>query len=192
MGEKDKEQKSETPAQWTGLACPAPILSSDTVLLAHGGGGRLMNNLICHLFLPCFENPYLQALHDGAVFEINGTRYAITTDSYVVSPLFFPGGDIGSLSINVKTNDLAMCGARPLFLSAAVILEEGFPMEQLQKIALSMREACQKAGVLLVTGDTKVVNKGKGDGIFITTSGVGIIEKPVNISPERAQSGDKI
>ncbi|MHA2636380.1 MAG: hydrogenase expression/formation protein HypE [bacterium JZ-2024 1] len=192
MEEKDKEHASETATEWTGLSCPAPTLNFDSVLLAHGGGGRLMANLIRHLFLPCFDNPYLQVLHDGAIFEINGTRYAITTDSYVVSPVFFPGGDIGTLSIYGTANDLAMCGAKPLFLSAALILEEGFPMEQLHRIAQSMAEACRKANVLLVTGDTKVVNKGKGDGIFITTSGVGIIEKAVNISPERARPGDKI
>jgi len=151
-----------------------------------------MANLIKKMFLPSFDNPYLNALHDGAILEINGVRYAFTTDSYVVSPLFFSGGDIGSLSIYGTVNDLAMCGAKPLFLSAAIILEEGFSMESLQKIVSSMKQACQDAGILLVTGDTKVVNKGKGDGIFITTSGVGVIEKPVNIGPHRARVGDKI
>ncbi len=182
----------EESARWKGLVCPNPVRDMETILMAHGGGGRLMTTLIKKLFLPCFHNPYLESLHDGAVFEMNRVRYAFTTDSYVVSPVFFPGGNIGSLSIHGTVNDLAMCGAKPLFISAALILEEGFPMESLYQVALSMRQACQQANVLLVTGDTKVVNKGKGDGIFITTSGVGVVEKPVHVGPERAKVGDKI
>lgn len=182
----------EESARWKGLVCPNPVRDLETILMAHGGGGRLMSHLIKKLFLPSFHNSYLEPLHDGAIFELNGVRFAFTTDSYVVSPIFFPGGDIGALSIYGTVNDLAMCGAKPLFISAALILEEGFPVEDLSRITLSMKEACQRANVLLVTGDTKVVNKGKGDGIFITTSGVGVVEKPVHVGPERAKVGDKI
>ncbi|PWT90800.1 MAG: hydrogenase expression/formation protein HypE, partial [Acidobacteria bacterium] len=139
-----------------------------------------------------FKNDLLEPLHDGAIFSLNGVKLAFSTDSYVVNPIFFPGGDIGELAVNGTVNDLSMCGARPLYLSAAFIIEEGFPMQDLWRIVVSMQEAARKAEVALVTGDTKVVDRGKGDKIFINTSGVGIIEKPVDIHPCRAAIGDKI
>ena len=160
-----------------------PIPDYPHVLLAHGGGGKLMHQLISKLFLPAFRNPLLEAQHDASVFDIAGQRLAFTTDSYVVRPLFFPGGDLGSLAVHGTVNDLAMAGARPLYLSAAFIIEEGLPMETLWKIASSMQQAAQKAGVQIITGDTKVVDKGKGDGLFINTAGIGIVEHPLKIAP---------
>jgi hydrogenase expression/formation protein HypE len=175
-----------------GLSCPLPITEYKSVLLAHGGGGKLTQQMIQKMFLSQFRNPILEPLHDGAIFSVNGTRLAFSTDSYVVSPIFFPGGDIGELAVNGTVNDLAMCGSRPLYLSAAFIIEEGFPMEDLWRVVLSMQEAAQKAGVLLVTGDTKVVDRGKGDKLFVNTSGVGVIEPGVDIGPKRARAGDTI
>ncbi len=175
---------------------PSPVQrlihDSPTVLLAHGGGGRLMQALIERMFLPAFGNPALEALHDGAVLEVNGTRLAFSTDSFVVSPLFFPGGDIGSLAVHGTVNDLAMCGARPLGLSVGFILEEGLPMEDLWRIVQSIQRAAQAVGVPIVTGDTKVVDRGKGDGVFINTAGVGLIPPGVHIAPQRAQPGDVV
>jgi len=173
-------------------ACPLPISSYPHVLLAHGGGGRLMQQLIDKVFLPAFVNPWLGARHDGAVLEMGSERLAFTTDSYVVQPLFFPGGDIGTLAVNGTVNDLAMCGARPRWLSAGFIIEEGLPMETLWRVVQSMRQAASAAGVQLVTGDTKVVDKGKGDGLFINTAGVGILEHPLSICPSRVQAGDVV
>lgn len=173
-------------------SCPIPISHYPQVLLAHGGGGKLMHQLIERMIVPAFSNELLGSRHDGAVFELNGAKLAFTTDSYVVHPLFFPGGDIGSLAINGTVNDLAMCGARPLYLSAGFILEEGLPMETLWRVIQSMRQAANGAGVQLVTGDTKVVDKGKGDGIFINTAGVGVIEHNLSIAPARVQPGDAI
>jgi len=175
-----------------GLVCPTPFTAADRILLAHGGGGRLMHQLIEQFFLPAFGNELLAPRHDGAVFEIGGARLAMTTDSYVVQPLFFPGGDIGSLAVNGTVNDLAMCGARPLYLSAGFILEEGFPLAQLESIVASMRAAAAQAGVLLVTGDTKVVDRGKADGVFINTTGIGLLEHSLVIAPRRLQPGDQI
>ncbi|MBI3596457.1 MAG: hydrogenase expression/formation protein HypE [Nitrospirae bacterium] len=175
-----------------GLSCPIPITEYKSVLLAHGGGGRLTQQMIRKMFLPSFQNAFLEPLHDGAVVPFNGGRMAFTTDSYVVNPIVFPGGDIGELAVNGTVNDLAMCGARPLYLSAAFIIEEGFPMEDLWRVVLSMQAAARKADVALVTGDTKVVDRGKGDKIFINTSGVGMIEPGVEIHPKRAKVGDKI
>ena len=177
------------------LSCPIPIQQYPQVLLAHGGGGKLMHQLIERMFVPAFNNSLLGARHDGAVIDLNmfnGSRLAFTTDSYVVRPLFFPGGDIGSLAINGTVNDLAMCGARPLYLSAGFILEEGLPMETLWRVVQSMRRAAIEAGVELVTGDTKVVDKGKGDGVFINTAGVGVIEHDLSISPASVRPGDAI
>lgn len=174
------------------LACPMPHVDDQTVLLAHGSGGRAMHRLLEQIFLPAFTNPALAAEHDGAVLNVNGSRLAFTTDSYVVHPLFFPGGDIGALAVNGTVNDLAMCGARPLFLSVGFILEEGLPVETLQRVVASMREAAAAAGVQIVTGDTKVVDKGKGDGLFINTAGIGIIEHPVQIAPQQVRSGDAV
>jgi len=158
------------------LSCPVPRVADDRIVLAHGGGGRLTHQLIERIFLPAFSNSALDARHDGAVLPLGGSRLAFTTDSFVVRPLIFPGGNIGDLAVNGTLNDLAMCGARPLYLSAGFILEEGLEMETLRTVVTSMKEAAAKAGVQLVTGDTKVVDKGKGDGIFINTSGIGLVE----------------
>jgi len=159
------------------LSCPVPRVADDRIVLAHGGGGRLTHQLIEKIFLPAFANDALEQRHDGAVIPVNGARLAFTTDSFVVRPLIFPGGNIGDLAVNGTVNDLAMCGARPLYLSAGFILEEGLEMETLRTVVNSMRAAAARAGVKLVTGDTKVVDKGKGDGIFINTSGIGVIEE---------------
>ncbi|MEY2414281.1 MAG: hydrogenase expression/formation protein HypE [Acidobacteriaceae bacterium] len=172
--------------------CPTPIFEHKNIVLGHGSGGKLTSELIEKVFLPAFANPLLDKLDDQAVFQINGARIAFTTDSFVVSPIFFPGGDIGSLAINGTVNDLAMSGARPLYIAAAFILEEGLPAEDLRRIVSSMSAAAKQAGVQLVTGDTKVVNRGKGDQIFITTTGIGVIERNINISANRARPGDKI
>jgi hydrogenase expression/formation protein HypE len=174
------------------LSCPVPISDYPRVLMAHGGGGKLMQQLIEKMFAPAFKNPLLDQQHDGAVFELNGKKLAFTTDSYVVHPLFFPGGDIGDLAINGTVNDLAMCGARPLYLSAGFILEEGLPMETLWRVVRSMQRAAEAAGVQLVTGDTKVVDKGKGDGMFINTAGIGVIEHNLAISPKSVRPGDAV
>lgn len=183
---------SSQPIEFTGLQCPIPISDYPSVLLAHGGGGRLTQMLIERMFLPSFANPTLESLHDGAVLEINGARLAFSTDSFVISPLFFPGGDIGSLAVHGTVNDLAMCGAQPLGLSAGFILEEGLPMEDLWRVVRSVQRAAQEVGVPIVTGDTKVLDRGKGDGVFINTSGVGLIPAGVNISPRRARPGDLV
>jgi len=174
------------------LSCPIPRSSDDTILLAHGGGGRLTHQLIERVFLPAFANEPLEARHDGAVLRLNGSRLAFTTDSYVVRPLIFPGGNIGDLAVNGTVNDLAMCGARPLYLSAGFILEEGLPMETLRTVVESMTAASRRAGITLVTGDTKVVDKGKGDGLFVNTAGIGIVETPLNITPAAVRHGDVI
>jgi hydrogenase expression/formation protein HypE len=144
------------------------------------------------MFLSQFQNEYLEPLHDGAVFSVNDTRLAFSTDSYVVNPIFFPGGTIGELAVNGTVNDLAMCGARPLYLSAAFIIEEGLLMEDLWRVVVSMQEAARKSGVMLVTGDTKVVDRGKGDKIFINTSGVGVVDPGITVNPKSAKVGDKI
>ncbi len=172
------------------LQCPIPISDYPVVTLAHGGGGRLSQMLIERLFVPTFANAALEALHDGAILELEGARLAFSTDSFTVSPLFFPGGDIGSLAIHGTVNDLAMCGAWPLALAAGFILEEGLPMEDLWRIVLSMQRAAAEVGVPVVTGDTKVVERGKGDGIFINTTGLGVIPPGVHIAPQRAAPGD--
>jgi hydrogenase expression/formation protein HypE len=173
-------------------ACPFPIENYPQVLLAHGGGGKLMHDLIGRMFLPAFRNSHLAAQHDASVFETGGQRLAMTTDSYVVRPLFFPGGDVGSLAVHGTVNDLAMAGARPLYLSAAFIIEEGLPMETLWKVVSSMRQAASAAGVQIITGDTKVVDKGKGDGLFINTAGIGVIEHTQTIAPQSVKAGDII
>lgn len=175
-----------------GPACPIPISEYPQILLAHGGGGRLMSRLIEELFVPAFRNPLLEARHDGAVFPLPAAKVAFTTDSYVIRPLFFPGGDIGALAVNGTVNDLAMCGARPLYLSAGFILEEGLPMETLWRVVESMRHAAATAHVQVVTGDTKVVDKGKGDGLFINTAGVGVVEHSQTVGPGAVRPGDVI
>ena len=176
------------------LSCPVPRFADDRIVLAHGGGGRLTHQLIEKIFIPAFSNAALEQRHDGAVVPLNGSRLAFTTDSFVVRPLIFPGGDIGDLAVNGTVNDLAMCGARPLYLSAGFILEEGLEMETLRTVVTSMQQAAANANVKLVTGDTKVVDKGKGDGIFINTSGIGVIESNVKtpVGPASVQPGDAV
>ena len=173
-------------------SCPIPLSEYPEIVLAHGGGGRLTQRLIEQMFLPAFANPMLDARHDGAVVEIGGARLAFTTDSYVVSPWSFPGGNIGALAVNGTINDLAMCGARPLYLGAGIILEEGFAVADLWRVVASMKEAAAQAGVDLVTGDTKVVDKGHGDGIFINTSGLGIVAAKSAIAPSAVRPGDVV
>ena len=173
-------------------SCPIPLNDYPKVLLAHGGGGRLMDQLIAKMFAPAFANPLLAQRHDGAVIDLNGQRLAFTTDSYVVRPLFFPGGDIGKLAINGTVNDLAMCGARPLYLSASFIIEEGLSMETLWRVVQSMKRAAADAGIQVVTGDTKVVDKGKGDGLFINTAGIGRVDYDCGISPAAVRPGDAV
>jgi hydrogenase expression/formation protein HypE len=173
-------------------SCPLPIFEHKQIVLGHGSGGKLTAELIDKIFRPAFANPILDKLDDQAVVEVNGARLAFTTDSFVVTPIFFPGGDIGRLAINGTVNDLAMSGARPLYLAAAFILEEGLAADDLRRVVESMRDAANEAGVLLVTGDTKVVNRGKGDQVFITTTGLGVIDGPAEISADRARPGDKI
>ncbi|PIX92905.1 MAG: hydrogenase expression/formation protein HypE, partial [Ignavibacteria bacterium CG_4_10_14_3_um_filter_37_18] len=174
------------------LNCPIPISDYEKVLLAHGGGGTLSHQLIQKMFFSQFNNPLLNQEHDGAIFEIGGTRFAFSTDSYVVQPIFFPGGNIGELAVNGTVNDLSMCGAKPLYLSCGFIIEEGFPMNELWEVVLAMKNAAEKANVQIVTGDTKVVDKGKGDKIFINTAGIGIIQNDVQISHANCKVGDVI
>lgn len=162
------------------------------ILLAHGGGGKMTQELIAGVFQPAFANPWLDQRHDGAVIAPPAGKIAFTTDSYVVRPLFFPGGDIGTLAVTGSVNDLAMCGARPLFLSAGFIIEEGLPLADVQRIANSMRERARAAKVEIVTADTKVVEKGKGDGIFINTAAIGVIEHELTIEPRAVQNGDAV
>ena len=173
-------------------SCPAPLVITERVLLGHGSGGKMTADLVARYFLPAFRNPYLDRLDDQAVLDIGGARLAFTTDSYVVSPLFFPGGDIGALAVNGTVNDIAMAGARPLYLSAGFIFEEGFPLTDLRRIVASMSAAAQAAGVLLVTGDTKVVDRGKADGCFINTAGLGTVPPGVEISAKGARPGDLV
>src|SRR5271166_3593982 len=174
------------------LSCPIPITQHKTIVLGHGSGGRLTAQLVRDLFLPAFDNPVLRKLDDQAVFDVGRARIALTTDSFVVTPLFFPGGDIGRLAVNGTVNDLAMSGARPLFLTAAFIMEEGLPLEDLARITQSMASAAAEAGVSIVTGDTKVVNRGSADKLFITTAGIGLVPDGIAISASNAQPGDVI
>ena len=174
------------------LSCPAPLIETDRVLLGHGSGGKLTAGLLERYFLPAFHNPHLDRRDDQALLDIDGARLAFTTDSYVVSPLFFPGGDIGSLAVNGTVNDLAMAGAHPLYLSAGFILEEGFPLADLRRIVDSMGAAARAAGVLLVTGDTKVVERGKADGCFVNTAGIGVVRHRLDISAGGARVGDVV
>ena len=179
-------------AGFMGATCPIPLDRYPTVLLAHGGGGRFSAQLVTDMFLPAFGNPALAVLHDGAVLDVAGGRLAFSTDSFVIKPLFFPGGDIGSLAAHGTLNDIAMCGAKPMALSVGFILEEGLPMDDLWRIVQSLGAAVRRAGVPVVTGDTKVVDHGSGDGIFINTSGIGVIPAGVEIAPTRARPGDVV
>ncbi len=190
----------DDPPDPSALACPVPLSEHATVQLAHGGGGRLMRDLIEGLFLAGFRGPArpgpagrAEPPHDSAVLRASdGTRMAFTTDSFVVSPRFFPGGDIGRLAVFGTVNDLAMAGARPQWLSAGFILEEGLPLDELRRIVASMGRAADEAGVQIVTGDTKVVDRGKGDGVFINTAGVGLVPRGVEVSPRRVAAGDAV
>lgn len=174
------------------FTCPAPLPATERIVLGHGSGGRLSAELLRDVFLPLFSNPVLNRLEDQACLDIGGVRVAFTTDSFVVHPLFFPGGNIGSLAVHGTINDLAMGGAKPLFLSAGFILEEGLDMEVLRRAAASMAEAAAAAGVAIVTGDTKVVEKGKGDGLFINTTGIGVVAEGISLSASAARPGDRV
>ncbi|GAB3147685.1 hydrogenase expression/formation protein HypE [Microbispora hainanensis] len=167
-------------------------MREEHITMAHGAGGKATQTLIEAVFLDAFRNPLLEPLEDGAVFGAGGARLAFTTDSYVVSPLFFPGGDIGDLAVNGTVNDLAVCGARPLYLSAGFVLEEGFPVEDLRRISASMARAAAAAEVSIVTGDTKVVQRGKADGCYVTTAGVGLVEGDVRLGVAHARPGDAV
>jgi hydrogenase expression/formation protein HypE len=173
-------------------ACPAPIRQRGQIVLGHGSGGKLTAELIETMFLPAFRNEVLARMEDQAVVEIGGARLAFTTDAFVVTPIFFPGGDIGKLAVHGTVNDLAMSGARPLYLAASFILEEGLPMDDLARVVESMRTAAIESGVQLVAGDTKVVDRGKADRLFITTTGIGVIDDGVRISASAARPGDAI
>ncbi len=169
-----------------------PLPHRTEITVGHGGGGQLTQELIDRVFRPVFANASLEAKHDGATLATGGARLAFTTDSHVVSPLFFPGSDIGQLAVNGTVNDLCMCGARPLWLSAGFILEEGFAIATLERVVASMRDAAKAAGVTIVTGDTKVVERGKGDGLYVTTAGVGVIEHSLVIAPTSIRAGDAV
>src|SRR5271157_607696 len=177
---------------FSNWSCPLPLADYPTIVMGHGGGGKLGNELVEHLFLPAFRNPELENLGDAAVLELGGGKLAMSTDSFVVQPLFFPGGSIGELAVNGTVNDLAVTGAEPRFLSASFILEEGFALSQLAAIVEAMAKAAATAGVQIVTGDTKVVERGHGDGCYINTSGVGILRSGISVGPNRAQAGDAI
>jgi hydrogenase expression/formation protein HypE len=192
MSSEAGAETAATDAGLLGASCPIPITNYKEIVLAHGSGGKLSRQLMEKMILPQFRNELLEPLHDGAMFSIGGQRVAFSTDSYVVNPIFFPGGDIGKLAVHGTVNDLAMCGARPLYLSVGFILEEGTPMEDFWRVVQSMQEAASAAGVLLATGDTKVVDRGKADKIFINTSGIGVIPEGRNIAPSRAQIGDQV
>ncbi|MFN8493000.1 MAG: hydrogenase expression/formation protein HypE [Caldilineaceae bacterium] len=181
-----------TPINIQGWSCPAPLRHHPNIVMGHGGGGKLSAELVEHIFLPAFQNAVLENLGDSARLTVGNSRLAFSTDSYVVRPLFFPGGNIGDLAINGTVNDIAMSGAQPLYLSAGFILEEGLPLATLGVIAETMGAAARVAGVTLVTGDTKVVDRGHGDGVFINTSGFGLIPEGVNIAPQQARPGDVV
>ena len=182
----------KTSPDFSNWSCPLPLAGYPTIVMGHGGGGKLGNELVEHLFLPAFRNPELENLGDAAVLDLGGSRLAMSTDSFVVQPLFFPGGSIGELAVNGTVNDLAVSGAEPRFLSASFILEEGFPLAQLAAIVEAMAQAAATAGVKIVTGDTKVVERGHGDGCYINTAGVGLLRPGITVGPHRAQPGDAI
>jgi len=181
---------SDSPINLENWSCPLPLRDYPAIVIGHGGGGKLGNELVEHLFLPAFRNPELENLGDAACISLPSGRLAISTDAFVVRPLFFPGGSIGELAINGTVNDLAVSGAIPRYLTASFILEEGLPMAQLAAIVSSMAEAARTAGVQIVTGDTKVVERGHGDGCYITTAGVGELRPGLALGPAKAQPGD--
>lgn len=174
------------------FSCPLPIARYKNITLAHGGGGKLMQQLIQEMFVSQFQPNQLEQLHDGVVLSPHSGKLAFTTDSYVVNPIFFPGGSIGELAVNGTVNDLAMCGAKPLYMSVGFIIEEGLSMDELWRVVQLMKKAAENAKIKIVTGDTKVVDRGKGDKIFINTSGIGVVPAGVNIDPRRAKPGDDI
>ncbi len=192
MAADTKLQGSHPDVNFSGTRCPLPWHDYPNIILGHGGGGKLSSELVEQIFLPAFDNDYLAVLGDSTVFQVPAGRLAMTTDSYVVQPLFFPGGCIGDLAVNGTVNDLCMSGAKPLYLSAGFILEEGFPVAQLRRIVDSMAAAARKAGVAIITGDTKVVERGHGDGCYINTSGVGVVPEGLEIAPTKAQPGDAV
>ena len=174
------------------LACPVPFSTDEFILLGHGSGGRLSAKLMEEVFLPAFRNPALERMDDQAVFEVPAGRLAMSTDTYVVKPMFFPGGDLGELAVYGTVNDLAVGGATPKYLSAGFVLEEGLPLETLRKLVNSMADAARRCGVEIVTGDTKVVEKGSGDGVFVNTAGIGLIPTGVSYSAAKVRPGDRI
>jgi len=183
---------SDEPKDYAPFSCPLPLAARERILLGHGSGGKLSADLLREIFLPALGNPVLDRLEDQAVVSIDGLRLAVTTDSFVVKPLFFRGGDIGSLAVHGTINDLAMGGAIPLWLTAAFILEEGLPLETLRRVVASMQQAAAEAGVQIITGDTKVVEKGSADGLFINTTGIGRVRDGVSLSASQARLGDAI
>ncbi len=182
----------ETSVDFNGMSCPLPLQDYPNVIMGHGGGGKLSSELVEHVFLPAFQNVLLAGLRDSTVFEVDKGRLAFSTDSYVVQPLFFPGGSIGDLAVNGTVNDLSMSGARPLYLSAGFIIEEGFPIARLSQIANDMGVAAREAGVQIITGDTKVVERGHGDGCYINTAGVGVVREGVDLTPKQMRAGDVV
>jgi hydrogenase expression/formation protein HypE len=189
---REEIQMSDKPDSTDLLKCPLPIRDFKRVQLAHGAGGRLMNDLIRKLFVATFDSEELNRFEDAARIDVGDCRLAFSTDSYVVDPIFFPGGDIGELAVNGTVNDLCMSGARPIFLSVGFILEEGFALEDLHRVVTSMRSAADCAGVTISAGDTKVVNRGKADKIFINTAGIGVLNRPFLVAPQRITPGDQV
>jgi hydrogenase expression/formation protein HypE len=186
------EPVNNQPKDLAAFSCPLPLPARERILLGHGSGGKLSAELLKDIFLPALGNPVLNRLEDQAIVSLDGTRLAVSTDSFVVKPLFFRGGDIGSLAVHGTINDLAMGGAEPLWLSAAFILEEGLPTEMLRRVVSSMQQAAAAAGVPIITGDTKVVEKGSADGLFINTTGIGRVREGISLSASQAQPGDAI
>src|SRR6185369_13175217 len=182
----------EPPASFEGWTCPLPLRDSPNVVMGHGGGGAMSAELVEHVFLPAFRNGTLDDLGDSAVLDVAGARLAFSTDSFVVRPLFFPGGSIGDLAVNGTVNDLAMSGAQPAYLSAGFILEEGTDVAVVAAVADRLGAAAREAGVEVVTGDTKVVDAGHGDGVFVNTAGIGLVPAGVHIGPHRAEVGDAV
>ncbi len=180
------------PLNFEAWSCPLPLRDYPNITLGHGGGGKLSAELVQHLFLPAFANEQLVRLGDSATFTLNGSRLAVSTDSFVVQPLFFPGGNIGELAVHGTVNDVSMSGAKPLFLTVGFIIEEGLPMAMLGQVVDSMAVAAEQANVTIIAGDTKVVDKGHGDGLFINTSGLGLIPEGINIGPDKASPGDVV
>jgi hydrogenase expression/formation protein HypE len=193
MSENGKTGASDfSGPDFSNWSCPLPLVGYPTIVMGHGGGGKLGNELVENLFLPAFRNPALENLGDAAVLDVASGKVAMSTDTFVVQPMFFPGGTIGELAVNGTVNDLSVSGAEPKFLSAGFVLEEGLPLAQLAAIVESMGAAAAKAGVQIVTGDTKVVEHGHGDGCYINTAGIGVLRPGISVGPHRAQAGDAI